>query len=171
MVNAHIVSGMKRGRLVKGLFRNTKEKYDDLGMEIACGWHHLRGHCWQSEFAIMSIARFQEQAHHGLAELVSTGRQAQRPPLTMRLRSGPPPPRVGPVAARFAGRDEGGPPGAWQSQPRWACPLLESSLPGGELEGQRLASTRWALPSASAGLAPVSHGWIVVPAGSVVLDR
>jgi hypothetical protein len=45
MVIEHIISGMKRCRMVKDLFRNTKEKYDDLVMEIACGLHNFRVHC------------------------------------------------------------------------------------------------------------------------------
>ena len=42
IVIEHIISGMKRCRMVKDIFRNTKEKYDDLVMEIACGWHNFR---------------------------------------------------------------------------------------------------------------------------------
>ena len=48
MVIAHIMAGMKRGRIVKDLFRNTTEKYDDLAMEIACGLHNFRVHCRES---------------------------------------------------------------------------------------------------------------------------
>jgi len=48
IVIAHIISGMKRCRIVKDLFRNTKEKYDDLVMEIACALHNFRVHCRQS---------------------------------------------------------------------------------------------------------------------------
>jgi len=48
MVLEHIIAGMKRCRIVKDVFRNTKEKYDDLVMEIACGLHHFRVHCRQS---------------------------------------------------------------------------------------------------------------------------
>jgi len=48
IVIEHIISGMKRCRIVKDLFRNTKEKYDDLGMEIACALHNFRVHCRQS---------------------------------------------------------------------------------------------------------------------------
>src|SRR6266702_1955380 len=36
IVIEHIISGMKRCRIVKDLFRNTKAKYDDLVMEIDC---------------------------------------------------------------------------------------------------------------------------------------
>ena len=41
----HIISGVKRCRIVKDVFRNTKEKYDDLVMEIACGLHNFRTEC------------------------------------------------------------------------------------------------------------------------------
>ena len=42
IVIEHIINGVKRCRIVKDLFRNTKEKYDDLVMEIACGLHNFR---------------------------------------------------------------------------------------------------------------------------------
>jgi DDE superfamily endonuclease len=42
IVIEHIINGAKRCRIVKDLFRNTKEKYDDLVMEIACGLHNFR---------------------------------------------------------------------------------------------------------------------------------
>jgi DDE superfamily endonuclease len=45
----HIIGGIKRCRIVKDLFRNTKAQYDDLVMEIACGLHNLRVHHRQSE--------------------------------------------------------------------------------------------------------------------------
>ena len=48
IVIEHIIAGMKRCRIVKDLFRNTKEKYDDLVMEIACALHNFRVHCRQS---------------------------------------------------------------------------------------------------------------------------
>jgi DDE superfamily endonuclease len=48
IVIEHIISGIKRCRIVKDLFRNTKEKYDDLVMEIACALHNFRVHCRQS---------------------------------------------------------------------------------------------------------------------------
>ena len=43
-----IIAGMKRCRIVKDIFRNTKEQYDDLVMEIACGLHNFRVHCRES---------------------------------------------------------------------------------------------------------------------------
>lgn len=40
----HVISGIKRCHIVKTTFRNTKDKFDDLVMEIACGLHNLRNH-------------------------------------------------------------------------------------------------------------------------------
>lgn len=48
IVIEHIISGIKRCRIVKDLFRNTKEKYDDLVMEIACALHNFRVDCRQA---------------------------------------------------------------------------------------------------------------------------
>jgi len=48
IVIEHIIAGMKRCRIVKDLFRNTKEKYDDLVMEIACALHNFRVDCRQA---------------------------------------------------------------------------------------------------------------------------
>ena len=41
----HIINGIKRCRIVKDTFRNTKHKFEDLVMEIACGLHNLRTDC------------------------------------------------------------------------------------------------------------------------------
>jgi hypothetical protein len=38
----HILARVKRVRIVKERFRNTKPKFADLVMLIACGLHHLR---------------------------------------------------------------------------------------------------------------------------------
>ena len=48
MVIEHIIAGIKRCRIVKDLFRNTKDEYDDLVMEIACALHNFRVDCRQS---------------------------------------------------------------------------------------------------------------------------
>src|SRR3989442_11661008 len=48
IVIEHIISGIKRCRIVKDLFRNTKAKYDDLVMEIACALHNFRVDCRQA---------------------------------------------------------------------------------------------------------------------------
>lgn len=41
----HVIAGVKRSRIVKDLFRNTKQDYDDQVMEIACGLHNFRAEC------------------------------------------------------------------------------------------------------------------------------
>jgi hypothetical protein len=38
----HVISGVKRCRIVHDVFRNTKAHFDDLVMEIACGLHNFR---------------------------------------------------------------------------------------------------------------------------------
>ncbi len=38
----HVICGVKRCRIVKDVFRNTKDRFDDLVMEIACGLHNFR---------------------------------------------------------------------------------------------------------------------------------
>ena len=38
----HVLSGVKRCRIVKDVFRNTKAGFDDLVMGLACGLHNLR---------------------------------------------------------------------------------------------------------------------------------
>jgi hypothetical protein len=38
----HVISGVKRLRIVKDVFRNTKKGFCDIVMEIACGLHNLR---------------------------------------------------------------------------------------------------------------------------------
>jgi hypothetical protein len=38
----HVIAGIKRCRIVKDIFRNTMEQFDDLVMEIACGLHNFR---------------------------------------------------------------------------------------------------------------------------------
>jgi len=45
----HIISGIKRCRIVKEIFCNTKAGFDDLVMEIACGLHNLRTDCRQPQ--------------------------------------------------------------------------------------------------------------------------
>jgi hypothetical protein len=45
IVAEHVISGVKRCRIVKDVFRNTKKKFDDLVMEIACGLHNFRTIC------------------------------------------------------------------------------------------------------------------------------
>lgn len=38
----HAVAGVKRCRIVKDTFRNTKVGFSDLVMEVACALHNLR---------------------------------------------------------------------------------------------------------------------------------
>jgi hypothetical protein len=45
VVIEHIIAGVKRCRIVKDVFRNTKDLYDDVVMEIACGLHNFRVQC------------------------------------------------------------------------------------------------------------------------------
>jgi hypothetical protein len=42
IVVEHVIAGIKRCRIVKDVFRNTMERFDDLVMEIACGLHNFR---------------------------------------------------------------------------------------------------------------------------------
>ena len=49
VVIEHIINGVKRCRIVKDVFRNTKDMYEDLVMEIACGLHNLRVECRHAE--------------------------------------------------------------------------------------------------------------------------
>jgi hypothetical protein len=41
----HVICGVKRCRIVKDVFRNTRDRFDDLVMEIACGLHNFRTAC------------------------------------------------------------------------------------------------------------------------------
>lgn len=42
IVIEHIICGVKRCRIVKDIFRNTKRYFADQAMEIACGLHNFR---------------------------------------------------------------------------------------------------------------------------------
>lgn len=42
IIAEHIIAGIKRLHIVKDVFRNTKEGFSDLVMEIACALHNLR---------------------------------------------------------------------------------------------------------------------------------
>jgi len=41
----NIIAGVKRCRIVKDVFRNTKSDFSDLAMEVACGLHNFRMEC------------------------------------------------------------------------------------------------------------------------------
>jgi hypothetical protein len=43
------IAGVKRCRIVKDTFRNTKEGFSDLAMEVACALHNLRVDCRQPQ--------------------------------------------------------------------------------------------------------------------------
>lgn len=45
IVVEHVISGIKRCRIVKDVYRNTKLGYDDMVMELACGLHNFRSDC------------------------------------------------------------------------------------------------------------------------------
>ena len=53
----NIISGIKRCHIVKDVFRNTKEGFDDLVMEIACGLHNFRT-ANRSPFTTISLVDF-----------------------------------------------------------------------------------------------------------------
>lgn len=38
----HVIAGVKRCRIVHDILRNSKARFDDLVMEIACGLHNFR---------------------------------------------------------------------------------------------------------------------------------
>lgn len=42
VVVEHVISGVKRLHIVKDVFRNTKDKFVDTVMEIACATHNFR---------------------------------------------------------------------------------------------------------------------------------
>ncbi len=42
VVVEHVISGIKRLHIVKDVFRNTKDNYDDVVMYLACGLHNFR---------------------------------------------------------------------------------------------------------------------------------
>jgi len=42
VVVEHLLAGVKRCRIVKDIYRNTKSDYDDRVMELACGLHNFR---------------------------------------------------------------------------------------------------------------------------------
>ena len=49
IVVEHVICGVKRCRIVKDVFRNTRDKFADLVMEIACGLHNFRTACRTGE--------------------------------------------------------------------------------------------------------------------------
>ncbi len=49
IVVEHVISGVKRCRIVKEKFRSTKKNYDDPVTETACGLHNLRTECRRTQ--------------------------------------------------------------------------------------------------------------------------
>jgi hypothetical protein len=49
VVIEHLIAGVKRCRVVKDVFRNTKQGFDDLAMELACGLHNYRSF-WRHQY-------------------------------------------------------------------------------------------------------------------------
>ena len=45
VVVENTIAGVKRCRIVKEVFRNTKAGFSDLAMEVACALHNLRMDC------------------------------------------------------------------------------------------------------------------------------
>ncbi len=48
VVIEHIIAGVKRCRIVKDVFRNTKLGFDDVVMELACSLHNYRS-AWRHQ--------------------------------------------------------------------------------------------------------------------------
>ena len=42
IVIEHVISGIKRCRIVKDILRNTRIEFEDIVMEIACALHNFR---------------------------------------------------------------------------------------------------------------------------------
>jgi hypothetical protein len=45
IVVENTIAGVKRCRIVKDVFRNTKAGFSDLAMEVACALHNFRIEC------------------------------------------------------------------------------------------------------------------------------
>jgi hypothetical protein len=45
IVVENTIAGVKRCRIVKDVFRNTKAGFSDLAMEVACALHNFRMEC------------------------------------------------------------------------------------------------------------------------------
>jgi len=52
------IAGVKRCRIVKDVFRNTKKDFSDLVMEVACGLHNLRMACRHPVLPTVSLLQF-----------------------------------------------------------------------------------------------------------------
>jgi hypothetical protein len=54
------IAGVKRCRIVKDVFRNTKDGFSDSVMEVACALHNLRIECRHPKpvFSLCQLASF-----------------------------------------------------------------------------------------------------------------
>ena len=52
----HVLAGVKRCRIVKEVFRNTKTGLADLVMEVACALHNLRINCRHPQSSALDFA-------------------------------------------------------------------------------------------------------------------
>jgi len=54
------IAGVKRCRIVKDVFRNTKDGFSDSVMEVACALHNLRVECRHPKpvFSLCQLASF-----------------------------------------------------------------------------------------------------------------
>lgn len=59
----HIISGIKRLRVVKDIFRNLMDGFSDLVMEIACGLHNLRIEMRQEGVKVVNFLELCEQRY------------------------------------------------------------------------------------------------------------
>jgi len=59
------IAGVKRCRIVKDVFRNTKEGFSDLVMEVACSLHNLRMDCRHPVAPTISLLQLASQNYCG----------------------------------------------------------------------------------------------------------
>jgi len=60
------IAGVKRCRIVKDIFRNTKEGFSDLAMEVACALHNLRTDCRHPVAVVVApLHQLSAQAYYG----------------------------------------------------------------------------------------------------------
>ena len=55
------IAGVKRCRIVKDVFRNTKEGFSDLAIEVACSLHNLRMDCRHPVAPTISLLQMASQ--------------------------------------------------------------------------------------------------------------
>ena len=60
------IAGVKRCRIVKDIFRNTKEGFSDLAMEVACALHNFRTDCRHPVAVVVApLRQLSAQAYYG----------------------------------------------------------------------------------------------------------